>query len=212
MASSQLAESEKAPGPLQTSNSTIDVDPNTLTVEDLYDKEKFDLETMDTSQVFQLLQCDANGLSEAEATRRIERFGPNKLEEKHVNPILQFLSFMWNPLSWVMEAAAIVAIALSNGQGQPPDWQDFVGIVLLLIGNSIIGFIEERGAGKAVKALMAALAPQCKVKRDGEWKVMEASGLVPGDIISIKLGDVVPADARLTEAINVKVDQAALTG
>ncbi|KAJ1918837.1 hypothetical protein H4219_002376 [Mycoemilia scoparia] len=221
MSSPQIGEPEKRDQPApekaaaekaNASELTIDVDPSTLTVEDLYNKEKFDLETMDTSQVFQLLQCDEKGLTESEAAQRIERFGPNKLEEKEVNPILQFLSFMWNPLSWVMEAAAIVAIALSNGQGEPPDWQDFVGIVLLLVGNSIIGFIEERGAGKAVKALMAALAPQCKVKRDGEWKVMEASSLVPGDIISVKLGDVVPADSRLVEAVNVKVDQAALTG
>ncbi|KAJ2751072.1 ATPase 3, plasma membrane-type, partial [Coemansia nantahalensis] len=118
---------------------TLAVDPKTLTVTDLYDKEKFDLETMDNRLVFQLLQCGPEGLTQAEATARLAKFGPNKLPEKKVNPILMFLSFMWNPLSWVMEAAAIVAIALSNGQGMPPDWQDFVGIVLLLIGNSCIG-------------------------------------------------------------------------
>ncbi|KAJ1730301.1 ATPase 4, plasma membrane-type, partial [Coemansia biformis] len=139
-------------------------------------------------------------------------FGPNKLPEKKVNPILMFLSFMWNPLSWVMEAAAIVAIGLSNGQGQAPDWQDFVGIVLLLIGNSCIGFYEERGASKAVDALMAALAPQCKVKRDGKWEIMEAANLVPGDIIGVGIGDIIPADSRLVVANNIKIDQAALTG
>ena len=105
---------------------------------------------------------------------------------------------MWNPLSWVMEAAAIVAIAVSNGGGEPPDWEDFLGIILLLLANSIIGFIEQSKAGNAVKALMEALAPEAKVKRNGEWKVIDAADLVPGDIISVKLGDVVPADARLT--------------
>ncbi|CAO3658250.1 unnamed protein product [Rhizopus microsporus] len=120
---------------------------------------------------------------------------------------------MWNPLSWVMEAAAIVSIALSNGDGRPPDYPDFIGIVLLLLANATIGFMEERQAGNAVKALMAALAPECKVKRDGEWKTMEAAELVPGDIISIKLGDVVPADGRLIAAHGqVSIDQAALTG
>lgn len=119
---------------------------------------------------------------------------------------------MWNPLSWVMEGAALVAIALSNGEGMPPDWQDFVGIVLLLFINSAIGFYEERGAGNAVKALMDSLAPKAKVKREGKWFEIESSELVPGDMVSFKIGDVVPADCRLTEAINVSIDQAALTG
>jgi hypothetical protein len=109
-----------------------------------------------------IFRCDENGLTEEEAARRLDVFGPNKLpetKEKYVPPpihggrvayppdpaadlpsplappsaFLQFLSFMWNPLSWVMEGAALVAIALSNGGGRPPDWQDFVGIVLLLL-------------------------------------------------------------------------------
>ena len=129
-----------------------------------------------------------------------------------MTPVTQFLGFMWNPLSWVMEAAAIVAIILSNGEHMAPDWEDFVGIVLLLFINSAIGFYEERNAGNAVKALMDSLAPKAKVKRDGTWKEIESSGLVPGDMISFKIGDVVPADCRLTEAINVSIDQAALTG
>jgi H+-transporting ATPase len=136
-------------------------------------------------------------LTSTEVAKRAEKFGLNKLATKEVNPFFQFLGFMWNPLSWVMEAAAIVAIALSNGENRPPDYPDFIGIVLLLLANSIIGFMEERQAGNAVKALMAALAPECKVRRDGEWKTLEAAELVPGDIIGIKLGDVVPADGRL---------------
>lgn len=119
---------------------------------------------------------------------------------------------MWNPLSWVMEGAALVAIALSNGEGRAPDWQDFVGIVLLLFINSAIGFYEERNAGNAVKALMDSLAPKAKVKRAGSWSEVESSILVPGDMISFKIGDIVPADCRLTESINVSIDQAALTG
>lgn len=111
-----------------------------------------------------------------------------------------------------MEAAALVAIALSNGEGRAPDWQDFVGIILLLLINSAIGFYEERNAGNAVKALMDSLAPKAKVRRNGTWREVESSDLVPGDMISFKIGDIVPADCRLSEAINVSIDQAALTG
>jgi H+-transporting ATPase len=125
---------------------------------------------------------------------------------------LKFLGFMWNPLSWVMESAAIVAIALANGGGKPPDWQDFVGIVTLLVINSTISFIEENNAGNAAAALMASLAPKTKVLRDGKWSEQDAAILVPGDIVSIKLGDIIPADARLLEGDPLKIDQSALTG
>ncbi|KAF7352277.1 Plasma membrane ATPase [Mycena venus] len=192
----------------------VDLDLSTieLRAEDLYDKEKVDLETLVIDNVFKLLQCDHKGLSPEEVERRLGLFGPNKLEQEDQNPFLQFLSFMWNPLSWVMEAAALVAIALSNGGGSAPDWEDFIGITLLLFINSAIGFYEERGAGNAVKALMDSLAPKAKVKRLGTWSEIDSAGLVPGDMISFKIGDIVPADCRLTDAVTVSIDEAALTG
>ncbi|KAI7884304.1 plasma membrane H+-transporting ATPase [Lichtheimia hyalospora FSU 10163] len=196
-----------------TKQQQIDGNITSLTVEELYDKDKYDLSTMELEDVTSLLQTTKEGLTSDEAARRIEKFGPNKLVEKETNAFLQFLSFMWNPLSWVMEAAAIVSIAVANGEGKPPDYPDFIGIVLLLLANSLIGFYEERQAGNAVKALMESLAPECKVKRNGEWHTMEAAELVPGDVIAIKLGDVVPADGRLLAAHGqVSIDQAALTG
>ncbi|CAF0761053.1 unnamed protein product [Adineta steineri] len=185
----------------------------TLTVEDIYDKDKYDLSKMEEGDVFKMLNATREGLTDEEVNERLLKFGHNRLEQKEKSRILQFLLFMWNPLSWVMEAAAIVAIAVSNGGGLPPDWEDFLGIVLLLLANSIIGFIEQQNAGNAVKTLMASLAPEAKVKRNGEWKVIAASGLVPGDVISIKLGDIVPADGRVIAAHGaVSMDQAALTG
>ncbi|KAL3587207.1 hypothetical protein D5086_014074 [Populus alba] len=174
--------------------------------------ESVDLERIPMEEVFEQLKCTREGLSADEGASRLQVFGPNKLEEKKESKVLKFLGFMWNPLSWVMEAAALMAIALANGGGRPPDWQDFVGIVVLLVINSTISFIEENNAGNAAAALMAGLAPKTKVLRDGRWSEQDASILVPGDIISIKLGDIVPADARLLEGDPLKIDQSALTG
>ncbi|KFK33846.1 hypothetical protein AALP_AA5G067500 [Arabis alpina] len=175
-------------------------------------KENVDLERIPVEEVFEQLKCSKEGLSSDEGNKRLEIFGPNKLEEKSENKFLKFLGFMWNPLSWVMESAAIMAIVLANGGGKPPDWQDFIGIMVLLVINSTISFIEENNAGNAAAALMANLAPKTKVLRDGKWGEQEASILVPGDLISIKLGDIVPADARLLEGDPLKIDQSALTG
>ncbi|KAG5378090.1 hypothetical protein IGI04_025932 [Brassica rapa subsp. trilocularis] len=125
--------------------------------------ETVDLEKIPIEEVFQQLKCTREGLTTQEGEERIQLFGPNKLEEKKESKILKFLGFMWNPLSWVMEAAAIMAIALANGDGRPPDWQDFVGIICLLVINSTISFIEENNAGNAAAALMAGLAPKTKI-------------------------------------------------
>ncbi|KAI4381121.1 hypothetical protein MLD38_007229 [Melastoma candidum] len=182
-----------------------------ITLEEIKN-ETVDLEKIPIEEVFEQLKCTPKGLTTEEGDSRLQIFGPNKLEEKKESKVLKFLGFMWNPLSWVMEAAAIMAIALANGYGKPPDWQDFVGIVCLLLINSTISFIEENNAGNAAAALMAGLAPKTKVLRDGRWSEQDASILVPGDIISIKLGDIIPADARLLEGDPLKVDQSALTG
>ncbi|CAL5054002.1 unnamed protein product [Urochloa decumbens] len=174
--------------------------------------ENVDLESIPIQEVFAVLKSSPHGLTSNDGASRLQIFGPNKLEEKKESKLLKFLGFMWNPLSWVMEAAAIMAIVLANGGGRPPDWQDFVGIVTLLFINSTISFIEENNAGNAAAALMASLAPQTKLLRDGKWSEQDAAILVPGDIISIKLGDIIPADARLMDGDPLKIDQSALTG
>ncbi|WRX33007.1 Cation-transporting P-type ATPase [Theobroma cacao] len=125
--------------------------------------ESVDLERIPIEEVFEQLKCTRAGLTTEEGANRLQVFGPNKLEEKKESKFLKFLGFMWNPLSWVMEAAAIMAIALANGDGRPPDWQDFVGIIVLLFINSTISFIEENNAGNAAAALMANLAPKTKI-------------------------------------------------
>ncbi|KAL7182688.1 hypothetical protein ACSBR1_041387 [Camellia fascicularis] len=170
------------------------------------------VENIPIEEVFEKLECTREGLSSDDVQKRLDMFGYNKLEEKKESKVLKFLGFMWNPLSWVMEAAAIMAISLAHGGGKDIDYHDFIGIVILLIINSTISFIEENNAGNAAAALMARLAPKTKVLRNGKWKEEDASVLVPGDIISIKLGDIIPADARLLEGDPLKIDQSALTG
>uniref|UniRef100_A0A0D9VN77 Plasma membrane ATPase n=1 Tax=Leersia perrieri TaxID=77586 RepID=A0A0D9VN77_9ORYZ len=185
---------------------------------DAITKETVDLEHIPIEEVLEHLKCTREGLTSDAAQQRIHAFGYNKLEEKQESKLLKFLGFMWNPLSWVMEAAAIMAIALAHGgtdargKRMRIDYHDFVGIVLLLFINSTISFIEENNAGNAAAALMARLAPKAKVLRDGTWSELDASLLVPGDIISVKLGDIIPADARLLEGDPLKIDQSALTG
>ncbi|KAF9667778.1 hypothetical protein SADUNF_Sadunf15G0058900 [Salix dunnii] len=131
-------------------------------------KETVDLENIPIEEVFENLRCSREGLTTQAAEERLAIFGHNKLEEKKERKFLKFLGFMWNPLSWVMEAAAIMAIALANGGGKPPDWQDFMGIMTLLLINSTISFIKENNAGNAAAALMARLAPKAKSALTGE--------------------------------------------
>uniref|UniRef100_A0A2C9WJG2 Plasma membrane ATPase n=1 Tax=Manihot esculenta TaxID=3983 RepID=A0A2C9WJG2_MANES len=169
-------------------------------------------ESIPVEEVFEKLKCTRKGLTSDDVQQRLGVFGSNKLEEKKESKVLKFLGFMWNPLSWVMEAAAIMAISLAHGGGEGIDYHDFVGIMALLIINSTISFIEENNAGNAAAALMARLAPKAKVLRNGSWGEEDAAVLVPGDIVSIKLGDIIPADARLLEGDPLKIDQSALTG
>ncbi|XXG56718.1 hypothetical protein AAC387_Pa03g4062 [Persea americana] len=161
--------------------------------------------------LFKQLKCTKEGLTSEDAANRLQIFGPNKLKEKKESKILKFLSFMWNPLSWVMQLSAIIAIAM-HGSGKTPNWEVFMGIVVLLVVNSTISFIEENNAGNAAAALMASFSPKTKVLRDGRWSEQEAAILVPGDIISVKSGDAVPADARLLNGDQLDIDQYSLCG
>ncbi|GKU95610.1 hypothetical protein SLEP1_g8945 [Rubroshorea leprosula] len=160
--------------------------------------ETIDLEDIPVEEVSEKLKCTREGLSSDEVKKRLVLFGYNKLEEKKESKILKFLGFMRNPLSWVMEAAAFMVITLPHGGGKDINYYDFVVILALLLLNSTISSIGENNAGNAAAALMARLAPKGKVLLDGKWNEEDASVLVPGDIISIKLGDIIPADAALT--------------
>eukprot|EP00121_Abeoforma_whisleri_P013052 Awhi_evm1s12051 len=170
--------------------------------------DKDDFEKLSIEDAIRQLETTAEGLTQEEAQFRLEKYGPNRLVEKKKNKLLTFLSFMWNPLSWCMEVAAIIAIALV-------DYVDFILIILLLLLNAAVGYYEESSADNAIEALMASLAPKAKVLRNGKYKTIDAGDLVPGDVILVRLGDVLPADIKLlgTESDEpMQIDQAALTG
>ncbi len=151
------------------------------------------------------LDLPAKGLSQAEATRRLEQYGYNELAEETSNPILKFLSYFWGPIPWMIEIAAVLSAVVQH-------WADFGIIFTLLVMNAIVGFWEEFQAGNAIAALKKNLALNARVKRDGEWKVIEARELVPGDLVRLRLGDIVPADIRLQGDGFLQIDESALTG
>jgi len=166
---------------------------------------KDDLKSIPMAEVEKKLGSSQDGLTQAEATKRLTQYGPNELEEKKPNLILKFLSYFWGPIPWMIEIAVILS-------GVVRHWPDFFIILVLLLANAVVGFWEEKQAGDAIAALKAKLAIKARVKRDGKWINPAARELVPGDVIRLRLGDVVPADARLLDGDEIEVDQSALTG
>ena len=166
---------------------------------------KDDLKSLPMQELLKKLATSPDGLTQAEATKRLAQYGPNEIEEKKTNLFLKFLTYFWGPIPWMIEAAVILSAIARH-------WPDFFIILLLLLANALVGFWEEREAGNAIDALKAKLAVKARVQRDGKWVTPPARELVPGDVIRLRLGDIVPADARLLDGDPVEVDQSALTG
>ncbi|MFZ0634751.1 MAG: plasma-membrane proton-efflux P-type ATPase [Candidatus Acidiferrales bacterium] len=166
---------------------------------------KDDLKTLPLPEVEKKLGSSPNGLSQAEAKKRVAQYGSNEIAEKKTNAFVKFLSYFWGPIPWMIEAAVILS-------GVVRHWLDFFIILFLLFSNAVVAFWEEHQAGNEIAALRAKLATKSTVKRDGKWVNPKASELVPGDVIRLRLGDIVPADARLLTGDPVQVDQSALTG
>jgi H+-transporting ATPase len=164
-----------------------------------------DLKSLPMSELQTQLHSSPDGLSQAEAQKRLTQYGPNEIAEKKTNELLKFLTYFWGPIPWMIEAAVILS-------GVVRHWMDFFIILLLLCSNAVVGFWEEHQAGNAIAALKAKLAINARAKRDGKWTTPKASELVPGDVIRLRLGDIIPADARLLAGDPVEVDQSALTG
>lgn len=155
--------------------------------------------------IFDRLHTSDNGLSEDEVKQRRLQYGYNELAEKQENPIIVFLKYFWGPIPWMIELAVLLS-------GLTQQWTNMGIVLVLLVMNGVIGFWEEFQAGNAIAALKAKLALQAKVKRDGRWLSIPARELVPGDIVHLRIGDIIPADAQLLAGDSIEVDQSALTG
>ncbi len=164
-----------------------------------------ELATKSLAELLAALGVTDRGLSQQEAQRQLAKYGYNELQEKKTNPLLQALTYFWGPIPWMIEAAAVLSALVRH-------WPDLIIILVLLVANAGVGFWEEYQAGNAIAALRKKLALHARVRRDGTWATVAARELVPGDRIRVRLGDIVPADARLLDGDPLEVDQSALTG
>ena len=165
-----------------------------------------DLEKLPVEKVLaQLAVKPEQGLSSAEARQRLAKYGPNALVEKEVSLLRKILGHFTGPNAYMIETAAIVSAIIGH-------WDDFAIIAALLFFNAGLEFWQDRKASNALAALRKGLAPEATVMRDGKWQTVAAATLVPGDIVKIRLGVIVPADLRLVGGDYASIDQAALTG
>jgi len=156
-------------------------------------------------ELMKSLSSSEQGLSESEVRERLQQYGYNEIAEKKINPFFKLLGYFWGPIPWMIEVAAILSMVVKR-------WADFIIIVVLLAFNAVVGFWQEYKAGNAVEALKKQLALKTRAMRDGNWQEVDAKEIVPGDIIRLRLGDVIPADAKLIEGDYLSVDQSGLTG
>jgi P-type Ca2+ transporter type 2C len=163
--------------------------------------------TLTGEDAAQRLETSAqSGLSTGEAARRLARFGPNALQEKRArSPWRMLLDQFTDFMILVLIAAAIIS-------GIVGDVGDTIAIIVIIILNAVIGFVQEYRAERAMAALKRMAEAGAQVLRDGQAETISASELVPGDVVLLEAGNVVPADLRITETARLKIDESALTG
>ncbi len=145
------------------------------------------------------------GLSSEEAAQKLQKFGPNEIPEKKISPFRKLTGYFWGPIPWMIEIAAVLSIIIQR-------YEDFALIFTLLIVNAAVGFWQENKADNAIELLKKRLAPKARVLRDGTWREIPSKVLVPGDIVRVRLGDIVPADVKLMKGDYLLADESALTG
>lgn len=162
---------------------------------------------LESSEVVDKLETSAaDGLSKPEAQKRLEQIGPNELIEKGAkNPWLILLDQFKDAMVVILFIAALVSLALGEEA-------DVIIIMAIVVLNAVIGFTQEYRAEQAVAALKKLSVPQVKVRRDGRYEEVSAREIVPGDVVLLEAGNLTPADGRLLESVNLKVEEAALTG
>jgi cation-transporting ATPase F len=157
-------------------------------------------------EVLAAMETRTEGLSPNEAETRQERYGPNTLKgKKETSPWRILLHQIASPLIYVLLAAMVVTVAIQH-------WADAIVIGIVVILNTVIGFIQEYRAENAIQALIKLSAPRTTVRREGQENRIDSSGLVPGDIVLLESGDIVPADLRLLDSIRLQIDESLLTG
>ncbi|MFQ5798603.1 MAG: plasma-membrane proton-efflux P-type ATPase, partial [Bacteroidota bacterium] len=157
------------------------------------------------TELLQKLGSKGKGLSDSEAKERLQRYGYNEITEKKVHPLVKFMSYFWGPIAWMIEVAAILSATIHH-------WEDFWIIFVLLLVNAVVAFWQEYKADNAIELLKQRLAPNARVLRDDNWLQVPARELVPGDVVRVRLGDIVPADIKLMDGDYLLVDESALTG
>jgi H+-transporting ATPase len=165
-----------------------------------------DLEKLAIDKVVTALSVQPDrGLSSAEVEKRLAKYGPNAIVEKETSLARKILGHFMGPIASMIEAAAIVSAIIGH-------WDDFAIIGGLLVFNAALEFWQDHKASNALAALKKGLAPEATALRDGEWRTVQAATLVPGDVVKVRLGVIVPADLRFVGGDYASIDQAALTG
>ena len=158
------------------------------------------------AEVLDALATSKAGLSTAEAGSRLAEYGPNKLAEAAGTPAWRrFLAQFNNVLIYILVGAGVLKAILG-------DWVDFAVIIAVALVNAIVGYVQEGKAEQALAGIRNMLSLHARARRDGEWVDVEAETLVPGDVVRIGSGDRIPADMRLLEAVNLQIEESALTG
>ncbi len=164
-------------------------------------------------QTLEDLQSTPQGLTQSQASQRLAQYGENKLAEKKKKTNLQrFVEQFKDAMIIILLIAAAISFVIACVEGDPMEFFEPVLIPLIVVLNAVMGMVQESKAEKALDALKNMSAPHAKVLRDGVETVVDASTLVPGDIIRLEAGDFVPADARLLKSTSLKSEESALTG